>query len=132
MTGRIKLGPLAIFLAIITIILTMLALLDFVTSNADAALSERYAEVTKTRYELEEKGNQFLMELDEFLKDGNSPLMRDDVTRKGNGVYSHEEQLDEYKLTIEFETEGTGYKIKRWKINKDWKETNQLDNIWQP
>ena len=132
MINKIKLGPLAIFLTIITIVLTMLALLSFVTANADAALAERYAQVTQIKYALEKQGNDFLKDLDDFLKEGNSLMLRDDVTRNSKGVYSHIEELDEYQLTIEFETDGDRYQIKRWKISKDWEEENPFDNIWQP
>ena len=132
MINKIKLGPLAIFLTIITIVLTMLALLSFVTANADAALAERYAQVTQIKYALEKQGNDFLKDLDDFLKEGNSLMLRDDVTRNSKGVYSHIEELDEYQLTIEFETDGDRYQIKRWKISKDGEEENPFDNIWQP
>ena len=132
MTNRIKLGPLAIFLAIITIILTMLALLGFVTANADVALAERYARVTQIKYELEQKGNEFLESLDDSINDGGGLMLRDDITRKSSGLYTHTEELDEYQLTIDFESKGNSYEVKRWKITKDWKEANPFENIWQP
>lgn len=132
MTNRMKLGPLAVFLTIITIILTMLALLEFVTANADVALAERYAQVTQTKYALEQKGNEYLRELDTSLKNGLSPESAGEVTVKQNGLYTHTEKLEEYTLTIDFESDGSGYEVKRWKITREWKEGNPFGNIWQP
>ena len=68
MNSRIKFGPLAVFLVIITLVLSTLAVLTLVTSNADRVLAERYAEVTRIKYSLEEKGNRYLEKLDELRK----------------------------------------------------------------
>ncbi len=49
----IKLGPLALLLAVISICLTTLAILTFTTARADLRLAQKYAETVSTRYELE-------------------------------------------------------------------------------
>ena len=123
MNRKIKLGPLAIFLAIITIILVMLALLNHTTANADVVLAERYAEVTQIKYDLEKEGAKFLKELD-----GGNP--QDLVPLEGkDGIYSHIIKNGDYSLTIDFTLEGDGYQVKRWQIHKEWEETNQYENI---
>ena len=61
----IKLGPLALLLAVISICLTTLGILTFTTARADLRLAEKYASTVRTRYELERRGQEFLQELSE-------------------------------------------------------------------
>ena len=56
MNHKIRLGPIAIFLAVIAVVLTSLATLTVATSRADMVLAERFAEVTAIRYELNAEG----------------------------------------------------------------------------
>ena len=49
MQHKIRLGPIAVFLAVVTVVLTTLAILTTATTNADKVLAERFAEVTQTR-----------------------------------------------------------------------------------
>ena len=65
MKHRIRLGPIAIFLAVIAAVVATLAMLTFATSRADMALAERFAAVTAIRYELDEEGNRFLQAVEE-------------------------------------------------------------------
>ena len=123
MNSKIKLGPLAIFLAIITIILVMLARLNHVTATADVALAERYAEVTKIKYELEEKGSRFLEELDTGGGEREADPAKD--------YYTHIEKNGDYTLTIDYTFENGSYHVIRWRITKDWEETNVYENIIQ-
>ena len=48
----IRLLPLALLLTVISICLTVLAILTFSTAGADLRLAEKYAETVRTRYEL--------------------------------------------------------------------------------
>ena len=135
MNSRIRLGPLAIFLAIITIILAMLGLLNYVTSTADAALAERYARVTATKYELEQKGSIFVSQADSILKGGGS-LTENGINaqdekkeKEGKEIYTHIEQTDGYTLTVDYSCEAEGIRILRWRISKDWEEQNVFENI---
>ena len=56
----IRLLPLALLLTVISICLTVLAILTFSTAGADLRLAEKYAETVRTRYELEIEGQEFL------------------------------------------------------------------------
>ena len=49
----IRLGPLALLLAVISICLTILAVLSFTTGQADLRLAQRYADTVTERYALE-------------------------------------------------------------------------------
>ena len=53
MNHRTRLGPLAIFLAVVVMVITTMAVLTIATSNADRTMAKRFASVTQTRYQLE-------------------------------------------------------------------------------
>ena len=59
----IRLGPLTLLLAVISICLTTLAILTFTTARADLRLAEKYAQTVSSRYELEREGQEFLREV---------------------------------------------------------------------
>ena len=59
----IRLGPLALLLAVISICLTILAILTFTTARADLRLAEKYAETVQARYALEKDGQEYLARL---------------------------------------------------------------------
>ena len=66
----IKLGPLALLLAVISICLTTLALLNVSTAKADECLAEKFAETVQTRYALETEGQELLERLYAGEEDG--------------------------------------------------------------
>ena len=70
MDHKVRLGPIAIFLTVVAIILSTLSILSVATTNADMVLAERFAAVTKERYALEAKGERFLKTLDEQAQSG--------------------------------------------------------------
>ncbi len=114
----IRLGPLALLLTVITICLSVLAMLSYSNSAADMRLSERYADAVKTRYLLEKDGQEYLAEMQEApAADG----VETQKIFKRNG----------YTLTIELTGEDGNYEVSRWQINKDWEETNDMGNLWQ-
>ena len=53
---------------VIAIVLTTLAVLTLASSNADVVMAERFAGVTKIRYDLESEGYRFVQKADEALK----------------------------------------------------------------
>ena len=71
MSHKIRLGPIALFLAVVAIVLATLAVLTAATTNADKVLAERFAGVTQTRYGLEAEGEKFVQAYDEEARDGN-------------------------------------------------------------
>ncbi len=130
MNSRIKFGPLAVFLVIITLVLSTLAVLTLVTSNADRVLAERYAEVTRIKYSLEEKGNRYLEKLDELLKEGGDPADAGKLEEK-DGIWSHRETEEDYYLLMDFRIDGDSYDLIRWKIEKEWESSDPTDDIWK-
>ena len=130
MSDRVKLGPLVIFIVIVAIIMTVLALLTFATAKADSATADRYAEVTKIKYALDKAGSEYMMDLDETLKSGGSIMLMDGADQQGRDLYRHTESIGDYELTIDFSVSGDSYDIKRWKITRVWQEDDSMGNLW--
>ena len=117
----IRLGPLALLLAVISICLTILAVLSFTTGQADLRLAQRYADTVTERYALEAEGQAFLADVCRGSS-GQSALPEVKETLKGeNGLNLH----------IELKQNARGsYGITVWKFLQDWEEHTDLDNIW--
>ena len=49
MSHKIRLGPIAVFLAIVAIVLSVMAVLSTATTHADRVMAERFAEMTQQR-----------------------------------------------------------------------------------
>ena len=124
----IKLGPLALLLAVISICLTTLAILTFTTARADLRLAVKYAETVRIRYALEQQGQEFLQTLS-----GTDPadygLM--DWERDRDGVYWTEFEQDGATLRIGFRPDhDTGYTLLSWRQEKGWVEDDSIVTLW--
>ena len=117
----IRLGPLALLLAVISICLTILAVLSFTPGQADLRLAQRYADTVTERYALEAEGQAFLADVCRG-NDLQSGLPTVSETIEGeNGLSLH----------IELKQNARGsYGITAWKFLRDWEEHTDLDNIW--
>lgn len=104
----IKLGPLALLLAVISICLSTLSILNWTTARADYALAKRYAETVSIRYELEAQGQKYLSEY--------PPTGPDTKAFRSN----------DSRLTIVLDENG----IVSWKHEKDWEEDDSIGNLW--
>ena len=151
MNHKIRLGPIAVFLAVIAAVVATLAILTFATSRADAALAERFAAVTAVRYELEEEGNRFLQALGESAgqpsesmpgegQPGGTAALSGSISSFDSG-WKYYTEKDGYALTVEVVPAGeedaadtesavSGWKIKKWKINKLWEVDDPFDDLW--
>lgn len=103
----IRLGPLALLLTVISICLTVLAILTFSTARADLALAERYAQTVQTRYDLESQGQSFLA----AARPGQEQTFTEDGMR----------------LTVALDSQGN---VCRWTLEKDWEQTETIDGLW--
>ena len=133
MSHKIRLGPIAVFLAVVAVVLTTLAILTTATSNADRLMAERFARVTQIRYELEDEGNQYLMKVDEQAKKGRVTVASVDEELTDDCVLRKTIEKDGYVLEIEItKLDSAGnYDISKWKITKEWNAENPFGNIWQ-
>lgn len=131
MAHKLRLGPIAVFLTVVAIILTTLATLTIATSRADAVLAERFATMTAIRYSLEKEGNEFLYEVTQKLENGTSLNNISDLNRSGDGMYEYKAEKDGYELKIRLAPEGSdSFSIEEWKITKIWNEEELSQDIW--
>lgn len=120
---KIRLGPIAIFLVVVAIILTTLATLTLATTNADKVMAERFAAVTAVRYELEAQGQQFLRDYDEQAATGAITDADRNKTFENGG----------YTLEIEVSAPDAAgnYEIVKWDLKKDWNADDPYTHIWK-
>lgn len=122
MDHKTRFGPIAVFLVVIAIVLTMLATLAFVTARADLLMAERFAGVTATRYALEADGQKFLSDFEAQIAAGNTQAERT-ATFERNG----------YTLEVEVSAPDANgeYDIVKWQRSKDWNADEPLEHIWK-
>ena len=133
MNRKIRLGPVAIFLTVVAIVLTTLAVLTQATSRADLVMAGRFAEVTEERYAIEEDGQRFLMEIDDKLSDGTFDAEEAGFERTEDGTLACTISRGGYDLRLVItEPDRSGnYKIKKWKIARQWNAPDPFGNVWQ-
>ncbi|MBR1780607.1 MAG: hypothetical protein IJ751_04290 [Oscillospiraceae bacterium] len=133
MSHKIRLGPIAIFLTVVAIVLSTLAVLTVATSNADRVMAQRFADVTQIRYELEADGARFLQAAAEAAADGRDVGEDTDATPLTDGGYACALEREGYTLRIEItQPDGAGnFEITKWKISKNWDMEDPMDNVWK-
>ena len=110
----VKLGPLALLLAVVAICLTILAILSFTTGQADLRLAQRYADTVSERYALEAEGQQYVA-----------------IVNEGKAPESGRDEIGALHLDFVLKKNARGtYDITAWKFIRDWEEDTSLDNIW--
>ena len=120
---RVKLGPLALLLAVICICLTTLALLNFSTAQADLRLAETFAETVRTRYVLETEGQELLASLD-----GAESLSGWDTD--SNGVSWKLLEHEGFRLRIGLARDGGDWRVVSWTQEKEWEQDTHIANLW--
>jgi len=119
----IKLGPLALLLAVISICLTTLALLNYSTAQADVRLAEKFAETVHTRYALETQGQELIEQLYAGAEDG--------WDKDADGTLWRVAEIDGVRLRLGVEADGQGgYTVVNWTQEKDWDQDLHIANLW--
>lgn len=119
----IKLGPLALLLAVISICLTTLALLNYSTAGADRRLAEKFAETVSTRYALETEGQELLASLT-----GGEP--GSSWEKDADGRFWTVLEQDGFRLRIGLEPDGDGWRVVNWTQEKEWDHDEHIANLW--
>lgn len=130
MTHKTRLGPIAIFLVIVTMIITTLAVLTVATSNADLIMAKRFADITQIRYGLEAQGEEFLSYVESA--DASNPAdQMNGVTDTGNG-YEFTAEDGGYRLEVAVtRQDGSGrYEVTKWKLTKIWNGSDPMNSLW--
>ena len=132
MSHRTRLGPAAIFLTIISMIIVTLTLLTVSTTNADLVMADKYAEVTKTRYALRADGETFLCEASEAALTGQSLTEIAGVKAADDG-YVYAKETNGYKLEVEISRpDGNGcFDVRDFRISKIWNSQDPAADIWK-
>ncbi len=119
----IRLGPLALLLTVISICLTILAILTFTTARADLRLAEKYAGTVQSRYALEKSGQEYLARLHAGSENAPAP--------DGDAVIRRDLELDGYQLHIGLRADGQGgWQVISWRQEKVWEQEEIIDNLW--
>ncbi len=129
----IRLGPLALLLAVISICMTTLGILTFTTARADLSMAEKYAATVQTRYGLEKEGQEFLQEVGDSLESGVGLQGLPDTETDAEGVTWKKITDGDYSLLVGVRPEGAqdrGYVVVNWRLTKAWEEDTSMGNLW--
>ena len=124
MSRKIRLGPIAVFLAVVAVVLSTLAVLTVATTNADKVLADRFAGATQTRYALEAEGERFLQQYDEKVAGGLAVSAADRTKEIEKDGYT-------LKITVTEPDASGSWDVTEWKVIKDWNADDPYQNIWQ-
>ena len=125
----IKLGPLAVLFAVISICMTTLGILAFTTARADFSLAEEYADTVRTRYELEAEGQRFLQTAARSLQEGTDLKMLDNTETDEEGIVWRTFEKGEFGLRVGVMEESGTLRIVNWRLQKEW-ELDEDMNLW--
>ena len=120
----IKLGPLALLLTVISICLTVLAILSYSTARADMRLAEKYASTVTDRYALEVEGQTLLREI---RRGGDPPNAETDE----DGTLWVLLERDGFRLRMGLAPGENGeYEVVAWRQDKEWTQDTDIGNLW--
>ena len=119
----VKLGPLALLLAVISICLATLAILTAATARADRALAEKYADTVRTRYELELEAQEFRRDLSEAFANGAD-------TAQDGAVITRTFEKNGALLEVGLVPGPDGLRVIRWRQQHGW-EPDESIHVWE-
>ena len=122
----VRLTPLVLLLAVISICMTVLGILTYTTARADMNLAETYAQTIRSRYELEKAGETKLHDL------FSSPAAVSSLDADEDGV--HREELDNgaglvLRIGIRPAEDGTPVVVE-WRFEHGWTEDTSIESLW--
>lgn len=126
----IKLGPLAILLAVVSICMATLGILAFSTAKADWSLAREHADTVRVRYGLEAEGQKFLQEAARALQEGDGLESLADAQPDGEGVFwrTFTEGAFDLQIGIRQGREGD-LQVISWRMHREWEPDGDL-NLW--
>ena len=123
MNRPLRLGPLAILLLVISIVMSTMSILTYTTARADMILTERYADTVEIRNELELEGNKFLSDIH-----NSSTAINSYNTKYADGIYVYTVSKDGYVLTVKVTEDN--YSLVHWEIHREWEHGDTIDDLW--
>ncbi len=123
----VRLGPLALLLSVISICLSILAILTVSTAQADLRLAEKTAETVTQRYALEAQGQQLLKELE---NEHDTPLSAGWETG-ADGSLTRTLENNGVSLHIVLRPDGDGrYSVTEWAYGREWTPDLSIGDLW--
>ena len=127
----IRLGPLAILLALIGICMTILGVLSFTTARADLKLAEKYADTVHTRYELEAEGQAFLKEAEAAWLSGTDPAALPETETDIDGIVRKSFEQKGFTLTVGIIPDSEKrIRVVEWLQYKEWEPEESMGSLW--
>ncbi len=128
---RIRLGPLALLLAVISICMTTLGVLAITTASADLRVANKYADMVQIRYELEAEGQAFLQEANETLALGALLETLPDTATDEDGVTWKILWRDDFRLTAGIRPDDAGgFRVVCWRVGRTWEPETSMGELW--
>ena len=121
-TGIAKPVTIAFLLAIVLLCLVILSVLSLSTAAADLRLAEKYAQTVASDYQLEEKAQEWLAELEMQIESGTLETGRIEKTIG---------DAEERHITIVAEIQNGTYTIREWRRSAPENVDNGMDNLWK-
>ncbi len=123
----VRLGPLALLLAVISICMTVLGVLTCATARADMNLAEKYADTVRSRYSLEKTGQEWLSG---FLASPAAPPA--DAMLDEDGIYRREWTDGEgmiLRAGVRIGQDGQPVVVE-WRYEREWTEDTSIGKLW--
>ena len=131
MSHKVRLGPIAVFLAIVAVVLSTMVILTVSTTHADSVMAQRFASVISQRYALEAEGEAFLKEADEMAAAGALDAAALGAGESEDGITKTISE-NGYTLTVTAAPDASGgVTVKDWTMSKDWNADDPYQNIWK-
>ncbi len=127
----IKMGPLALLLAVISVCMTTLGILTFATAEADLRLAEKYRSTVVEQYERESIGQEFLSQAGKAIRENGSLQSVPDAEVSGNKAEKSIE-IGTGKLVVKIEQKDNGFNVKSWRTAPVWEAENNNGGFWVP
>ena len=125
MKRTVRLGPLALLLTVVAMVVTVLSLLALSTARGDLSTAQRYADSVKLRYSLEIQGQEFLQQAVE------EPSVLSGLDRDDEGVIWKTFAQDGLSLNIGLQEENNGCRVTAWVFARDdWQPEEELGGLW--
>lgn len=125
----VRAGMLTLLLTVAMLCLAVLAVLSLETAQADLRLADRAALGLTQTVEADNRGQEFLAQLDETLAAGGSPADLGAVADENGGWNVQLDCGEAGSLSIGFVLEDGGWRLTLWQLQRPWQPDQQL-NLW--
>lgn len=129
----VRTGAMTLLITAVLICLAVLAVLSLATARADLAMAERSLSGLQSRGTAEQRGQEYLAQLDAALKQGTA--LPEAAVQEEDGSIRAELTLEDGTLRIVVQPkepdreDPAAYRILSWKFDSSWEPDQTLD-LW--